>query len=108
VRAWARYAEWAADDAAAGGDSRRSLALAAALVRVARMEMAPPMISPFDGGVDLSERVERLLRMEPQTGRRPSCAPVFVGWAMAAGALAAVLQPATLVSVHKVLEHLIR
>jgi Zn-dependent protease with chaperone function len=105
-RAWTRHAEWAADDAAAAGDARRSLALAAALVRVARMETAPSLISPFDGGVDLSARVERLLRVEPPSTVSPRT-PAFAAIAIAAAVLFLLSQPVTFTTVHKLLEHLI-
>ena len=67
--AWARFSEWAADDEATRGDSRLSLLLAAALVRVARMGAAPqPSLSMtplIAGDRDLSTRVDRLLRGQP-------------------------------------------
>jgi len=66
--AWARFSEWAADDEATRGDTRLSLLLAAALVRVARMGAGPqPSISLahlISGDRDLSTRVDRLLRRE--------------------------------------------
>ncbi len=107
-RAWVRYAEWAADDMAAAGDSRRSLALATALVRVARMPVASPVISLFDGGADLAERVERLLRVEPPARSRPPYLVVLAAGAVAAVAAAVLPDPGTLVTVHRLLEHLIR
>jgi hypothetical protein len=67
-RAWARYSEWAADDEATRGDARLCLLLAAALVRVARMGVAPEpsvaMTHLIAGGRDVSTRVDRLLRAE--------------------------------------------
>ena len=54
-RGWTQFTEWSADDRAVGGDSNRSLALAGALVRVARLgipaEASPLMTSLVaDGG----------------------------------------------------------
>jgi beta-lactamase regulating signal transducer with metallopeptidase domain len=75
-RAWFRFAEWAADDRAAAGDPRRSLALAAALVRVARLTSnpmeSPLMSSLIAGGCDLEERVNRLLDERPSPSQRIS------------------------------------
>jgi beta-lactamase regulating signal transducer with metallopeptidase domain len=62
-RAWQKYAEWAADDMAVAGDSRRAIALAEALVSVARMGAIPhpsPLTTSFVGE-DIAARVERLL-----------------------------------------------
>jgi beta-lactamase regulating signal transducer with metallopeptidase domain len=109
-RGWARMAEWAADDRAAAGSTRRSLALAGALVRVARMG-AQPAASPLatalmaDAG-DLETRVERLLNP-----RRPARASRTRRWwwlAAAAGASAVVFQPGTMYAAHRVLEELMR
>jgi beta-lactamase regulating signal transducer with metallopeptidase domain len=111
---WSRFAEWAADDQASGGDSRRALSLAAALVHVARMGSAPrlPFLSTslLVGDHDLSARVDRLLNADPMTLPRPSkTLSRFQG----AGLLFAVylaallLAPSALSSVHELLELLL-
>ncbi|HVA71840.1 MAG TPA: M48 family metalloprotease [Candidatus Limnocylindrales bacterium] len=114
-RSWARCTEWAADDRAAAGDAQRSLSLAAALVRVARLGAATQMSmfvsSLIEDGRDLSMRVDRLLTCEwlpenPRRGLRMLLAAVSL---VTAGILmAAMMRPATLYSVHRLLEHLIR
>jgi Zn-dependent protease with chaperone function len=113
-RAWARFTEWAADDRAVAGDSRRSLSLAAALVRVARMGAAPRqarlLACLVADRAGLSARVDRLLRGDclaekPAWELRALTGTIAV---LAAGILAAaILQPATFYSVHRLLEHLI-
>src|SRR4029077_12109018 len=64
-RSWARFTEWAADDMAVVGHPGRSLALASALVRVARAgpyPYPPPLVASLVGsGADLAARVNRLL-----------------------------------------------
>jgi Zn-dependent protease with chaperone function len=96
--AWARFSEWAADDEATRGDSRLSLLLAAALVRVARMGAAPqPSLSMtplIAGDRDLSTRVDRLLRGKP--------APLAPGWRAGAklGAVAAILAAIVVAAMH--------
>jgi len=114
-RAWARMAEWAADDWAAAGNARRSLSLAAALVRVARLGSNPPTpvlaTSLLADGSDLSARVERLLRPARPVSRSARREPVLSASAclLLAGALAAVMtNPATLHSAHEFLEFLIQ
>jgi len=113
-RAWARLAEWAADDRAAAGDPHRSLLLASTLIAVARLPIAPasscaslaPLLSTLDGerGRDLVERVQRLLSPRAAAPARRSWLP-----ALAAAALtAAVLLPATQHLTHALLEHLLR
>ena len=109
-RSWAKFSEWAADDCAVDGDSRRSLSLAAALVRVARLgsprrpELASSLLADGD---DLAVRVNRLLHEPPialqnkQPGRT-----MIVGLAFAALLIAAIMQPATLRAVHLLLERL--
>jgi hypothetical protein len=111
---WARFTEWAADDSAVDGDSRRSLSLAAALVRVARLAPAsypsPVITSLLGEGRDLAARVDRLLRVAP-AGDKPSRGMPVVSTSAAlvlTGLLvAAMLQPATFHSVHRLLEGLI-
>lgn len=110
-RGWARFAEWAADDRAVAGDARRSLSLAAALVRVARMgacpQAAPLVISLLADNEDLAARVDRLLGEAPRAADergRPGLA--LSGAAAFAGLMAAMLHPATLYAVHGLLEHL--
>ena len=114
-RAWAKLSEWAADDRAAAGKPRRSLALAAALVRVARLGSAPapPALaaSLMADGADLSERVHRLLHPVRPTARARDREPILAASAglLVTGALAAVLaHPATLQSAHEFLELLIQ
>lgn len=74
-RAWAKCAEWAADDRAAENDADRP-ALAAALVRVARLQsglaMPPLVTSLVEADGDLAVRVNRLLHAAPVNvpGRR--------------------------------------
>ena len=117
-RGWKKFTEWAADDRAVAGSARRSCALAAALVRVARMAAdAPqsshlsPLASTLLGDTDqLSARVDRLLRTAPRgncpAGPRPILALSAI--LLMAGSLAvAILQPAALYSVHVALEHLV-
>lgn len=114
-RAWARISEWAADDGAVAGKPRRSLSLAAALVRVARLgsTAAAPVLttSLMADATDLSERVDRLLRPASAVARSAPREPVLSASAglLLAGALAAVMaQPATLYSAHEFLEFLIQ
>jgi len=112
-RAWNTFAEYAADEEAVAGDARRALALASALVRVARfgsMRDAAPVATPFLGEVsELAARVDRLL-----TGTRSSECARRVSWStvaavvMLAGCAALVIfQPETLRLVHSLTERLI-
>ncbi|HEY6392550.1 MAG TPA: M56 family metallopeptidase [Bryobacteraceae bacterium] len=115
-RGWAKFTEWSADDRAVAGNSRRSLSLAAALVRVARMSPAPegsPLVaSLLADGRDLSARVDRLLSMSiaPQRkgGRRMPLLAAGATVMLAVGLIAAALEPSTFHSVHELLEHLVR
>jgi beta-lactamase regulating signal transducer with metallopeptidase domain len=114
-RAWAKISEWAADDRATAGKTQRSLSLAAALVRVARLgtAVAAPALatSLMADGADLSERVDRLLRPACRTARRRDHEPILMASAvlLLAGALIAVMaHPVTLHSAHECLEFLIQ
>lgn len=115
-RGWARFTEWSADDRAVAGNSRRSLSLAAALVRVARMSPAPeqtPLVaSLLADGRDLSARVDRLLSLgatpRSKGGRRIPMLAAGATAMLAVGLMAAALEPATFHSVHELLEHLVR
>jgi Zn-dependent protease with chaperone function len=112
---WSKFAEWAADDQAAGGDSRRALSLAAALVHVARMGSAPslPFLSTslLACDRDLSARVDRLLHAAPIA--RVYSKPVhhrlrIAGFLLAGSLTALLLTPLALSSVHELLELLLR
>jgi Zn-dependent protease with chaperone function len=114
-RSWKRFTEWAADDRAIEGDPRRSLSLASALVRVARMgaaaRLSPLVTSLVAGDHDLSARVDRLLGSMPPREEPLGRMRVLLGGAsllMAVSLAALLLRPATLYSVHRLLEHLVR
>jgi hypothetical protein len=105
---WGRLAEWAADDQAVNGEPQWSLSLAAALVRVARAEVAartPTLASTLIGErCDLAERVNRILN--PQPPRLPS---IPIGWMFTSGAALVLTVGATLStilpnSIYRVLE----
>jgi beta-lactamase regulating signal transducer with metallopeptidase domain len=112
-RQWSKFAEWAADDHASAGDSRRALSLASALVQFARLGSAAPqraIVSSFVESSDLSERVERLLRVSSSTEKLSSgmralvaCLFLLVACFMAAG----MFSHASLSAVHSLLERLI-
>jgi hypothetical protein len=92
-----------------GASSRRSLALAGALVRVARMGIAPPApalaTSLLADPSDLAARVDRLLHPAPcRDGGRAWMVP---GAACGIALSSAALQPATLRAAHLLLELLV-
>ena len=108
---WAKLSEWAADDEAVRGDSRRALSLATALLRVARMGASPRLsflhTSLCAGDHDLSARVERLLRVDtlPAVTRFPLRAlAIGSSLGMAVCLVLVVAWPSTLSSVHRLLE----
>lgn len=112
-RAWARFAEWAADDHAISGDARDAVSLAEALVRLSRLATAPTpsplMTSLLADGHDLAARIERLL--QTPTGPQQTTPLVFPVLALASSVLLAFafLLPRTpaLFAAHALLEHLI-
>jgi Zn-dependent protease with chaperone function len=112
-RAWSRFAEWAADDFAVAGSERRSLSLASAIVRVARLggtrEPAPCMTSLVGDCSDLCARVDRLLHGTPPIEKSASGKRVFLGiLALSLASTAAIFAPSTLSTVHNLLETLVR
>jgi Zn-dependent protease with chaperone function len=113
-RSWAKYAEWAADDQATAGDSRRAVALAAALVQVARLGSGRrlPVLSTslLACDRDLAARVDRLLQAAPVARAGNLRANPLLGSDrfLLAGCLAAlVLAPSALAFVHELLELLL-
>ena len=113
-RSWEKAAEWAADDEAAGGDAARAVSLAAALVRVARMGVNPdpPLVASLTaGGRGLEARVDRLLRPQPLPEQHAGSVRAALSAALLGGGCtiaAALLAPAALASIHRLLEHLVR
>jgi beta-lactamase regulating signal transducer with metallopeptidase domain len=113
-RHWSRFAEWAADDQASAGDSRRALSLASALVHVARIGSAPRLPLLFTSLLacdrDLSARVDRLLHPKPIacTTSKAAHHRLHAAAFVLAGCLAALLLvPSALSSVHELLELLL-
>jgi len=113
-RSWAKFTEWAADDQATEGDSRRALSLASALVRVAKMGSKPQLSYLFSSLLDddheLSERVDRLLRPQPNPGKPAEVLAPFLtsaGALMAGAVVLVLLWPGSLSLVHQALEQLV-
>ena len=105
---WARLSEWAADDEAVSGDPERAIALASALVNVARMKIVSPVLaSSMLNGEDLAIRIERLLHPS-QPAPAGSARQAWILAALAAGLLALAVRPATLEGVHELLERLVK
>ena len=113
-RGWARMSEWAADDESVEGDSVRSLALAAALVRVARLgnpAHATALEVSFCGdGSDLALRVDRLLHPQtfaPETAPRTRVLAAAAAVTVMASVAGLTLQAPTLASAHRLFEYLV-
>ena len=112
---WARFTEWAADDAAVDGDQSRALSLALALVRVAKLGVhgTPSYLlsSLVDTDRGLATRVDRLLR-EPEYAAKPLAPLVAVtrNIALVLGGIGVtlLLWPESLGSVHRILEQLVQ
>jgi Zn-dependent protease with chaperone function len=72
---WNRYSELSADDFATRGQPDRSIALAEALIKLAKFERRqspPPLVSGlFTASASLTLRVERLLRLKTPTQPSP-------------------------------------
>lgn len=111
---WAKFSEWAADDEAACSEPERAVLLAGALVRVAQMGTGPRLsylhTSLLGGPQDLSARVDRLLHRKPLPEAALSrwARAMVSGLCLAVCAGALVMGPATLSSVHRILEFLLR
>jgi Zn-dependent protease with chaperone function len=107
--AWARLAEWAADDRAAAGDPHRSLSLAAAMIQVARLGVAgqpsPLTTSLLPDTRHLETRVNRLLANTPPPDRQSSSYQLVAILAFLS-LTPLTFHPAILKSVHTLLEHL--
>jgi Zn-dependent protease with chaperone function len=114
-QSWAKFSEWAADDEAVSGDSRRALSLAAALLRVARMGAAPRLsflhTSLVAGDHDLSARVDRLMDLQPLPAKPFSrTCSVAIGSGLGLFVCIAILLTGhtTLSYVHRLLELFLR
>lgn len=107
-QAWAKCAEWAADDRAANGDADRS-ELAEALVRVARLQagirMPTLVTSLVEADEDLAERVDRLLKSPAYESTRRGGTIAFTLAALLVFSIA--LNPASSRVVHHLLERLL-
>ncbi|HVO78520.1 MAG TPA: M56 family metallopeptidase [Candidatus Bathyarchaeia archaeon] len=114
-RGWAKYSEWAADDAAVDGSQDRALSLASALVKVAKLGLhaAPCYVlsSLMDDNRELQVRVDRLLR-EPAYAERPL--QPLAAFALRAGVICGsigvtlLLWPQSLGGIHRLLERLVQ
>jgi len=105
-QAWAKYAEWAADDRATAGDPESSLALASALVRVARLQSALPLprlvTSLVEADEDLSLRVDRLLH--PSAAEPRNVHAELLALSSIALIVIVAINPSALRVVHQLLE----
>ena len=106
-RAWSRMSEWAADDEAVAGDTERSLCLASALVRVARLGTVPADVGFLGDGADLACRIERLLHPGAYVPPRRTGLIPAAAFALTASLLVFVLQAGTLESAHRLFEYLV-
>ncbi|HKN60621.1 MAG TPA: M56 family metallopeptidase [Candidatus Acidoferrales bacterium] len=111
--AWLRLSECAADADATHGDEHASLALASALIEVARLGTARQVPAAVSSLVpdprDLAERIDRLLAPPPPRSRHQARTIVAVATAslLVAGLVAAMFSPSALIAVHEILERLI-
>jgi Zn-dependent protease with chaperone function len=109
---WERYSELAADDYAASGRPDRSVALAEALIQVARLdnrECGFRFSSSLSvRNLDLAMRVDRLLAVHPVERREDANSNVSWKFCVATAAiLAALVLPKLLTSLYPLLESLL-
>ena len=110
---WVHFSEQAADDRAVGGDQGNAVTLAAALVRVARAGLTPPMrglvSSLISEQPQLSARVERLLNGAPPVEEVGGQARWLPAWFLLPVLVLAfsALHPEVARAIHWLLEELI-
>jgi Zn-dependent protease with chaperone function len=106
-REWARFAEFAADDCAAAGDTDLGVSLAEALVQLARAGRPPELplaTSLMADSRDLAARVDRLLAgVQPRAAGRSHWKTAGIIFASLL-CCAAIASPVSLAGVHKLLE----
>jgi Zn-dependent protease with chaperone function len=109
--AWARTAEALADNRASAGRPQVALALAASLVKVARLSPVPmaglPLSALHDGG-DVEARVRRLVAIASDEGSRPAAGSGPAIAAMVTAALIIAAAAPALPAVHGVVEAFVR
>jgi len=112
-QAWLRFSECAADADATQGEEQASLALASALIEVARLgtgRHVPAAVSSLvPDPCDLAERIDRLLIPRPPQSRHQIGTVVVLAATSLffAGLATAMLSPSALIAIHEVLERLI-
>lgn len=112
---WAKFAEWAADDDACAGNPCRSVALAGALVHVARLHGQGRPLALAScltaGEVELSTRIGRLLQGPPAATKRGRD-PMLLFWgisiAMATVSALILVHPSMLYAAHRAIELIVR
>ena len=101
---WRAAAEREADESAAGSDPRRRLALASALVKVARLSASAPrrpaLLMPVAADDDVAGRVQALLGPPPVAHRARR-------WTVIGAALATVMAVPLYGPVHELIEWLV-
>jgi hypothetical protein len=111
-RAWAEAAEAAADEHASRAGAERALALAGALVKVARMAPARQRLHlpacAFHDGALIARRVERILGGPTRGAGALSPARPWSSWGYAPVLAVSALSPAVLRAVHALTEAALR
>jgi Zn-dependent protease with chaperone function len=113
--AWSRFSEWAADDLATAGNGGRSLALAEALVGVARLGVAGPphlLATPLLRETEeIRVRVDRLLRLQcsvEPVGHKDRVLQLCASFLLLVALGALLVRPGTMEAAHEAIEQLIR